>query len=205
MKRMNANVKRFLATCLMGTLLLAGNGLLVGGLLATVLTPSLPAYAEEGTEAIVIDKALGETTVIAAKDQEKEAALWEEMRAAYGENDVDWPLEAWAEFSQRREELGITLPDFVCGLPAADEVQLETAMATANAHLLAEMGFADEVLDRFSTDTKYLVTDPEKPYYQIAYSPRSQADYAEIGAYLVMVDGKTGDVTEFLTPADAVG
>lgn len=78
-------------------------------------------------------------------------------------------------------------------------------MDIAGKHLLAEMGFKDEVLDRFSTYTQYIVNDAEKPHYRILYNPKNASEYEEIGAYLCILDGKSGAVLEFYTPADAVG
>lgn len=203
LQKTNVNLKRFLVTCLAAALLLTVNGLLLSSALGAALSPALPAYAE-GAADTAITNIKREKTMTATPEMEKDAALWDELIATHGE-DVDWPLEVWAEYSQRRAALGITTPDFIYGLPAEDEVQLADAMDTANAHLLATMGFKDDMLDRFTSYVRYFVSDPERPYYQISYNPKVAEEYQDIGAYLCIVDGKTGEVTEFLTPADAKG
>lgn len=175
---------RILATCLLGIMLF-----------------SMPAYAE----AAQAPEAPMRKTIEESPDTEARTQIWDEMIEANGE-DVTWPLETWAEYSRRLEENGlIHSDDFVYGLPADDEVQLEEALGIAGGHLLAEMGFKDGMLDRFSTYTRYIVNDEDKPYYHIAFNPKNASEYEEIGAYLCIIDGKSGEVLEFHTPADAVG
>lgn len=195
--KMSAMIKRLGRVCLMM------------GLVIAMMLPGFSAFAAAGdTTTVEVDEAIRKDYTPSAEElerMEKQQTLWGELIATYGE-DVDWPLEVWAEYSRRSAELGIVLPDNpVYGLPAEDEVQLAEAMETAGKHLLETMGFQEEMLDRFSTYTQYYVTDPEKPYYQIAYNPKNAEEYEDIGAYFCTIDGKTGEVMEFLTPADAKG
>ncbi len=202
-KTMNGNLKRLVATFLMGALMLTGNGFVAGGVLNALLSPSLPAYAE-GVKAVEIVDKQRETTTAMTEEDEKYKAMWDELVEQYGP-DVDWPLEVWAEYSQRVVEMRVVRPDWIHGLPAAEDIQRDEAVEIAKAHLLETMGFKEDMWKRFKTSVNFIVTDPEKPYYRVIIYPAKAEEYAEIGSYLCYLDGRSGEITEFLTPADAVG
>lgn len=188
---MNTGIKRFLSICLLG---------------AALLSATVAAHAENEPS----EGARETMTVTIATNWEKESALWDELIATYGE-DTNWPLEVWAEYSERCAEMGVTLMDgMVYGMPAEDEVQLEQALEIAGNHLLETMGFRPEVLARLEAYANYFVEDDAvaddwKPFYRISYSPINVEDVADIGFYACYVSGKTGEVLEFLTPVDGKG
>lgn len=204
------NLKRLIATFLMGALLVAGNGFIVGGILALVLTPALPSYAEgaapmEGIETLSPSLAK-EREITPAMQAEMDAinAIFADMEEAYGSN-TEWPLEVWAEYTQRREAAGYPLEELVYGLPSEDHVQEAEAVEIAYAHMLKAMGFKPETRARFRHLTVFNVADADNPVWRISIATVDSADYAELGGYLCTIDAGTGEVIEFLTPADAVG
>ncbi len=186
--KMNAGIKRLAAVCLIGILMLGG-----------------AVLAEE----TAVESVAPERSATAVSLTDEQIALWDEMLAEYGV-DVNWPLDVWAEYSRRSEALGISIPgEVVYDIPAEDDVQLDEALETATQCLLESMGFKEEMLGRFAVYSRYIITDPQNPeynpHYMIVIYPIVLEDYAEIGSYFCIVDGKTGEVLLFETPADAKG
>lgn len=204
MKNNRKTLRRIALTCALGALLIATNGLLSTGILAGSLASMTPPVAVAETEAIEVSETEGDLQRTVSPTQEIENELFDEMEETHGEYNT-WSLETRAEYSARKAKLGIEELFIVHGLPSADDLTEDEAIAKATEIVRTEMNMTEETMKKFKVDTAFDITDPDMSVWRIGFMPIVPEDYEVIGQYLCLLNAKTGELVELYTPENAVG
>lgn len=201
---------RVALTFALGTLFIVGNALGATGALSAALLPSTStvAFAEAQPPAPGNAEALDNSTQPIRSPSAVETsmaiqAIREEFEQKYGEFN-DWTHELRAEYSQTLKDKGLS-EIVVYGAPAEGDVPEEAALQTFKDYMVEKLSITAETLTKFKYYTTYQITNPDQPVWVIAASTINPEDYQELGGYFCEIDARTGEILQFLTPADAVG
>lgn len=152
------------------------------------------AYAQEAAHPETLDKETLEAfAVIDAKVAE--------FNTEYGPN-YYWPLEAKAELSQLRVELGID-KEPSNGLPTAEDIPFEQALTVAKKTMIEAFGFSEDKVDSMYAGPRFFLTYPKVGHaWQIDFVPDTQEARwnGTDEVYTVVIDATTGEILATYMP-----
>ena len=96
-------------------------------------------------------------------------------------------------------------PAFVEGIPGADGITAETAVAAAIQAIQNKYALTDATMARFTSQALFNVANPDEPVWSVVFNPASASDFSEIGCYSVTINAKTGEIGNILSTVDGKG